>query len=194
MQTSSTKAWSGSCHTPVCVHAEGRFLGAFGRYLSTVESAAKKHRDASRRCSGVTPKSSSDCLRDDGTIARKQRQGNKWTAPQNQHRVNDTQIGNATQLFSTGGLHGIPGSRDVSVDFYFSPTLTYVECFRWDIWFHAPGRHMATAERLYSVISPWEYRSRTGTGDSEITEVTLAESKSDDYAMATDKHIQTTCS
>jgi hypothetical protein len=40
---------------------------------------------------------------------------------------------------------------------------------------------MATAERLHSVISPWEYRSRTGTGDSEITEVTLAESKSDDY-------------
>ena len=48
---------------------------------------------------------------------------------------------------------------------------------------------MPTAERLYSVISPWEYQSRTGMGDSEITEVTLAESKSDDYAMATYKQL-----
>ena len=121
---------------PVCVHAEGRFLNAFGGYLSTVESAAVEHCGAGQRCRGVMPKSSGGFLRDDGTIARKQRQGNNKMA--NQHRDRDTY--RMRQLFHDRVTsRGIPGSRDISVDFYISPTLAYVECFMCDVWFHTPG-------------------------------------------------------
>jgi hypothetical protein len=41
---------------PVCVHAEGRFLNAFGGYPSTVESAAVvEYCGAGQRCRGVMP-------------------------------------------------------------------------------------------------------------------------------------------
>ena len=61
------------------------------------------------------------------------------------------------QLFHDRLHHGgVPRSQDISLDFYISPTLAYVECFMCDIWFHTPGTDTCRPLKgciVHSVIS-----------------------------------------